>query len=62
MLHLDWEHSLNNWFVAHSWACDPRSYWYATAHYIVTLGVLVWLYRKGAQYYNPARWALVVRA
>jgi hypothetical protein len=35
-------------------------YWYASAHYVVTLGVLVWLYRKGAAHYAPARWALVI--
>src|SRR4051794_5101896 len=60
VLHLDWEHPINNWFVAHSWAALPADYWSAAAHYLITLWVLVWLYRKGAQYYNPARWALVV--
>jgi hypothetical protein len=60
VLHLDWEHSVNNWFVANAWAAIPASYWYAAAHYVVTLFVLVWLFRKGPQHYNPARWALVV--
>jgi len=60
VLHIDWEHALNNWFVAHAWAAVPASYWYAAAHYVVTLAVLVWLYRRGAAHYNPARWALVV--
>jgi len=60
VLHLDWEHALNNWFVAHDWAGVGADYWYAAAHYVVTLWVLVWLYRKGAQHYAPARWALVV--
>ena len=44
----------------HSWAAVPASYWYAAAHYVVTLTVLVWLFRKGAAHYSPARWALVV--
>jgi hypothetical protein len=60
VLHLDWEHSINNWFVAHAWAAIPACYWYAAAHYVVTLFVLVWLWRKGPQHYAPARWALVV--
>ena len=60
VLHLDWEHPINNWFVAHAWAAIPASYWYAAAHYVVTLFVLVWLYRKGPAHYTPARWALVV--
>ena len=36
------------------------SVWYATAHYVVTAVVLVWLYRRGAHVYVPARRALVV--
>jgi hypothetical protein len=60
VLHLDWEYSINHWFVDHSWAAVPASYWYAAAHYVVTLTVLVWLFRKGAAHYSPARWALVV--
>jgi hypothetical protein len=60
VLHLDWEHSINNWFAHHSWAALPACYWYAAAHYAVTLWVLVWLFRKGASHYAPARWALVV--
>lgn len=60
VLHLDWEHAINNWFVDHSWAAVPACYWYAAAHYIVTLTVLVWLFRKGSAHYSPARWALVV--
>lgn len=60
VLHIDWEHALNNWFAAHSWVSVPADFWYASAHYVVTLFVLVWLYRKGPQHYAPARWALVV--
>jgi hypothetical protein len=60
VLHLDWEHAINNWFVAHPDIAVPACYWYAAAHYVVTLTVLVWLFRKGAAVYSPARWALVV--
>src|SRR3954451_15419476 len=60
VLHLDWEQPINDWFVGHPWAAIPACYWYAAAHYVVTLFVLVWLYRKGPTHYTPARWALVV--
>jgi hypothetical protein len=60
VLHLDWEYSINHWFADHSWVAVPACYWYAAAHYVVTLAVLVWLFRKGAGHYSPARWALVV--
>jgi hypothetical protein len=60
VLNLDWEHAINNFFVAHDWVGVPACYWYAAAHYVVTLWVLVWLFRKGPAHYSPARWALVV--
>ena len=60
VLHLDWELAINHWFVAHPVVAIPASYWYAAAHYVVTLTVLVWLFRKGPAHYSPARWALVV--
>jgi hypothetical protein len=60
VLHLDWEHSINDFFAQHAAIGIPACYWYATAHYVVTLWVLVWLWRKGPEYYTPARWVLVV--
>jgi hypothetical protein len=60
VLHLDWELSINHWFAAHPVVAVPACFWYASAHYVVTLAVLVWLFRKGPAAYVPARWALVV--
>lgn len=60
ILHIDWEHNLNNWLVSHNTLGVLACYSYATAHYLVTLTVLIWLFRKGAQAYTPARWVLVV--
>ncbi len=60
VLQFDWELPINTWFVHHPWAAVPACYWYAAAHYVVTLVVLVGLYRRGAAHYTPARWALVV--
>ncbi len=60
MLLLDWEPALNEWFAQDRAVGVFGSFWYATAHYIVTAVVLVWLYRQGAVRYVPARRALVV--
>ncbi|WP_205471603.1 phosphatase PAP2 family protein [Nocardioides sp. SYSU D00038] len=58
--HLDLEHPLNDLFTRFDWLGVFSSYWYATAHYVVTAVVLVWLYRQGADRYRPARRALVL--
>lgn len=56
---LHWEASLNQVFVELKVLGLLSSYWYATAHYVVTAAVLLWLYRRGAHCYVPARRALV---
>lgn len=57
---LDWEHWLNRLFVDHSTIGLLASYWYSSAHYIVTLVVLVWLYLRHRTVYVTMRRALVV--
>ena len=59
-LGLNWEHALNRLFVDVDWLGLVGSYWYATAHYVVTAAVLVWLYRRGPATYAPARRALLI--
>jgi PAP2 superfamily protein len=59
-LHLSWEGALNQVFAVSRGLSLFGSLWYATAHYVVTAVVLVWLYRRGAAVYVPARRALVV--
>jgi hypothetical protein len=59
-LHLSWEGALNQVFAVSRGLSLFGSLWYATAHYVVTAIVLVWLYRRGAHVYVPARRALVV--
>ncbi len=56
---IDIESWLNGVFMKHDWIGVVSSYWYATTHYLVTLGVLIWLYRRGALYIT-ARRALVL--
>jgi hypothetical protein len=59
-LHLSWEGALNQVFAVSRGLSLFGSFWYATAHYLVTAIVLLWLYRRGAAVYGPARRALVV--
>ena len=59
-LGLHWEQAINRLFVDVGWLGLVGSYWYATAHYVVTAVVLVWLYRRGPATYAPARRALLI--
>src|SRR3954469_22196000 len=59
-LHLSWEPTLNQLFAVSRGLSLFGSFWYATAHYLVTAIVLLWLYRRGRAIYVPARSALVV--
>jgi hypothetical protein len=59
-LHLSWEGAINQVFVVSRGLSLFGSFWYATAHYVVTAVVLVWLYRRGRDVYVPARRALLV--
>ena len=57
---LNLEQWLNSMFVNHDWLGLIGSYWYATTHYVVTIGVLIWLYRRSATLYVTARRALLL--
>lgn len=58
--HLDLERELNTWLAQHDLLAVASSYWYATAHYVVTAAVLVWLFVRRPGLYPRARTALVV--
>jgi len=57
---LDIEGWLNNWFAGSPALALVCSYYYASAHYVVTAAVLLWLWRRGSQIYSPARRVLVL--
>jgi hypothetical protein len=57
---LDWERPINDFFVDHHAVGLFGSYWYSSAHYIVTLVVLVWLYLRHRSHYVTLRRALLV--
>jgi PAP2 superfamily len=54
-LHIDAERPLNR-LIAHSpFVCYLCSYWYALAHFIVTIGVLIWVYIRHPLRYRAIR-------
>ena len=59
-LHVDGELSVNRLVAHHHWLGVTTGYYYATLHFIVTVAVLVWLYRKHPRHYRFMRTALVV--
>jgi PAP2 superfamily len=44
LLHLDAELSINHLFTEVRWLGVSANYYYASLHFVVTIGVLVWLY------------------
>jgi hypothetical protein len=55
---LDFELSVNRWVAAHEWLAQVLDYYYATLHFLVTLGVLVWLFVQRPHIYRGARTVL----
>jgi hypothetical protein len=58
-LHLDIEHSANHLVASHAWLAYICDYYYATLHFVVTIGVLVWLYVKHPLRYRSIRSVLI---
>ncbi|MFE2962111.1 phosphatase PAP2 family protein [Streptomyces sp. NPDC059340] len=52
------EQSVNHAVNSVTWLIIGMNYYYATLHFVVTLGVLVWLYRSHPGRYAAARLAL----
>ncbi|MCW2541790.1 MAG: hypothetical protein JWN95_3515 [Frankiales bacterium] len=59
-LHVAPEHRLNQLLWQLPGLAVPSAYFYATLHFIVTPGVLVWLYRRHPNSYRTARRVLVI--
>ena len=60
VLHLDPELTLNRWLSAHHLLASALSYYYDNAHFIVTLGLLGWLWWRRVEDYRPLRNMLVL--
>ncbi|HVW81421.1 MAG TPA: phosphatase PAP2 family protein [Mycobacteriales bacterium] len=58
-LHVDIERSANHLVAGHSWLAYTCDYYYATLHFVVTIGVLVWLYVKHPLRYRSIRSVLI---
>jgi hypothetical protein len=58
-LGIDVELGLNKALMAAPWPARAANLFYATAHFAVTLGVLVWLYRRRPEHYHRLRTALM---
>jgi PAP2 superfamily len=60
VLHIDPELSLDRWLAAHHTLGAILADYYDNAHFIVTLGVLGWLWWRRADVYRPLRNSLVL--
>jgi len=57
---LNVEHAVNHALNQVTWLIVIMNYYYATLHFVITIGVLVWLYRAHPERYAPPRLALFV--
>ena len=58
-LHLNFEESVNHFVAAHEWLAQIMDYYYASLHFVITIGVMVWLFRRRPHVYRGARTVLV---
>jgi hypothetical protein len=59
-LNIDVEGPLNRIAAHTEWLAVFSNYFYALAHFVVTIGVLVWLYKRHPLQYRPLRTVLYV--
>lgn len=59
-LGLAFEHAVNHAVNSVTWLIVGMNYYYATLHFVVTLTVLVWLFRRHPGRYAPTRLVLFV--
>jgi hypothetical protein len=62
-LHINIEHPVNRFFDAVHWGgwhylANIANYYYAVMHFVIVIGVLVWLYVKRPLFYRSARTVL----
>ena len=54
-VHLSPERTLNHLFATHAWLGVPADFVYASLHYVITVSVLFWVWRKHRDHYRMAR-------
>ncbi len=57
-LHLNFELSINRFVSGISWLAQVMNYYYSTLHFVVTIGVLTWLFVARKRVYRGMRTAL----
>jgi len=57
-LHLNFERSLNHLVAGTEWLAQIMNYYYATLHFVVTIGVMLWLFIARPLVYRGMRTAL----
>ncbi|MFD8705449.1 phosphatase PAP2 family protein [Kitasatospora sp. NPDC059648] len=57
-LHLSFELAVNHAADHVTWLITGMNYYYATLHFIVTIGALLWLYARRPEHFREARTAL----
>ncbi|HEY2216744.1 MAG TPA: phosphatase PAP2 family protein, partial [Solirubrobacteraceae bacterium] len=60
VLHIDPELTLDRWLASHQTLAEILANYYDNAHFVVTLGVLGWVWWRRADIYRPLRNALVL--
>jgi hypothetical protein len=58
-LHLNFELSVNHFVANHEPVAQVMNYYYATLHFIITVSVMIWLYRLHPRIYRGARTVLL---
>jgi hypothetical protein len=58
-LHLNFERSFNHFVASAQWLAQFLDYYYSTMHFIMTIGVMVWLFVRRPHIYRGARTVLV---
>jgi hypothetical protein len=58
VLHLNWELSVNHFVARNEWLAQCMDYYYATLHFLITIGVMVWLFIRRPHLYRGARTVL----
>jgi hypothetical protein len=57
-LHINMELAVNKAVASVEWLVQSANYYYATMHFAVTIGVLLWLYFRQPSHYRPVRTVL----
>jgi|SRR3954447_6669119 hypothetical protein len=59
LLHLNWERAFNHFVATTEWVAQALDYYYSTMHFIMSIGVMVWLFARRSHVYRGARTVLV---